>query len=144
VRAKSYSRDLTGTAVTPTSHPHPAAISPALRRLVRLAVSRTKALAGVGVNFLSQGKVAYAGTSLLAGAVFLALMWGLRRGSRAAWVGTLIVSGLIVILGLAIIASEGLIGLTFMGPGLLLLSLVVLPAGARRHFARHDTRVSLS
>ncbi len=96
------------------------------------------------VNFLSQGKVAYAGTSLLVGAVFLALMWGLRRGSRAAWVGTLIVSGLIVILGLAIIASEGLIGLTFMGPGLLLLSLVLLPAGARRHFARHDARISVS
>jgi lysylphosphatidylglycerol synthetase-like protein (DUF2156 family) len=87
------------------------------------------------VNFLAQGKVAYAGASLLVGLVFLALMWGLRRGNRAAWIGAMIFSGLILVFGLAMIASEGWVGLAFVVPGLLLLSLVLLPAGARRHFA---------
>ncbi|HEX8630285.1 MAG TPA: hypothetical protein VF755_19170 [Catenuloplanes sp.] len=94
------------------------------------------------VNFVYQGRLAYTVVSLLLGLAFFVLMGGLRRGSRAARVGAIVMGGLIVLVGLLVAFSSGWLGLAFMAPGLLLLALLLVPAGARRYFTPAMRRAS--
>ena len=95
------------------------------------------------VNFVYRGRVGYAALSLGMALVFLALMWGLRRGSRAAQVGTVVVGGLLALLGLLVTVSQDWAGLALLVPGLLLVLLLLVPVGARRYFARGHAQLGV-
>lgn len=94
------------------------------------------------VNYVNNGRVVHAAVTLVLGLVFLILMVGLRRGSRAARVGAIILGGPIGLLGLLVTLSDGWLGLLFMVPGLLLVALLLVPAGARRYFTPAMRRAS--
>lgn len=93
------------------------------------------------MNFLSQGKLASVIACLVLGALFFAASWGLRRGSRVAQVGAMLLGTLVLLLGVLIVGSVPGLGAAMMVLGLLVVLLVCATAGARRYFAGHGTRL---
>lgn len=72
--------------------------------------------------------------------VFLVLTWKVRRGSRAAWVTTLVLSGVQVVTWLALTVAGGVDVTTTVGAVIMLLpaaavvAFLVAPASSRRYF----------
>ena len=95
-------------------------------------------------HFTSVGKAPQAGFGLFLAVAFFAVMWGLRRGSRPARIGALVLGASLVLLGLLMLLPGGWLGLVLVALGALLLALLLLPQKARRHFDRHGAHVGAS
>ena len=87
-------------------------------------------------------KAAYVAVNVVLAVIFAALFWGLRRASRPARVAAFVMGGLIVAAGLLVALSDPVTSLFFLVPGIVLILLLSVPAGARRYFARTGGRVS--
>jgi len=115
---------------------------------VNYAVGLCGLLAGMlalsAFGTLGNGKAGVALVDVLMMVVFLALAWGLRRGSRVARVAALIVGGLVAVSGLLLVVSGTLLGLLLLVPAALLVVALSIPSGARQFFARENRRVGVS
>ncbi len=88
-------------------------------------------------------KARYVLVNVALAAIFAALFWGLRRGSRPARVAAFVMGGLILLTGLVVAFADPVSSLFFFVPGILLLVLLSVPVRARRYFARDGNRVSV-